>query len=252
MSARVAVRPEVEFRVGLGSCGIANGARPVRDALEAADSDAEALVEFGKAYKLQPYPALLFNIARCHEVLADLRGAVVPKARILAIGDGIMTDILGAMGEDIDSLFITGGLARAETGTTDQPNPEKLVYGPLTLGDSGVICFSEGSLIDTPEGPRAVETLKPGDLVRPAVTSGKYKNGELPPFLAPHAQHREPVNLRKTEVENDSIIILGRTEEMAVFAIGRQIDRIAVLFQSGFQLLAECWFVLDNQNAHAC
>lgn len=47
----------------------------------------------------------------------------------------------------------------------NQPNPEKLVYGPLTLGDSGVICFTEGTLIDTPDGPRAVETLKPGDLV---------------------------------------------------------------------------------------
>ena len=30
------------------------------------------------------------------------------------------------MGEDIDSLFITGGLARSETRTTEAPDPEAL------------------------------------------------------------------------------------------------------------------------------
>ena len=36
----------------------------------------EALVEFEKAYKLEPLPELLFNIARCHEVLANLDLAI--------------------------------------------------------------------------------------------------------------------------------------------------------------------------------
>jgi ribonucleotide monophosphatase NagD (HAD superfamily) len=38
----------------------------------------------------------------------------------------VHTDIKGAMGEDIDSLFITGGLAAEETGTTDQPDEDAL------------------------------------------------------------------------------------------------------------------------------
>ena len=46
--------------------------------------------------------------------------------RILAIGDGIRTDVLGGMGENIDTLFITGGLAREETGTVGQPDPARL------------------------------------------------------------------------------------------------------------------------------
>ena len=51
----------------------------------------------------------------------------VPDSRILCIGDGINTDIKGAMGEDLDSLFITGGLgARPKPRTTDQPEPEAL------------------------------------------------------------------------------------------------------------------------------
>ena len=46
--------------------------------------------------------------------------------RILAIGDGPHTDIAGAMGEDIDSLFITGGLAAAETKTDGAiPTPKR-------------------------------------------------------------------------------------------------------------------------------
>jgi HAD superfamily hydrolase (TIGR01459 family) len=49
-----------------------------------------------------------------------------PDSQILAIGDGAQTDIKGAMGEDIDSLFISGGLARADTKTSHQPDPEAL------------------------------------------------------------------------------------------------------------------------------
>lgn len=53
-------------------------------------------------------------------------GIDIPTSRILAIGDGVKTDINGAMGEDIDSLFISGGLAAKETQTTDSPNPDAL------------------------------------------------------------------------------------------------------------------------------
>ncbi|AHM04318.1 HAD superfamily protein involved in N-acetyl-glucosamine catabolism [Roseibacterium elongatum DSM 19469] len=53
-------------------------------------------------------------------------GRPASTERILAIGDGIRTDVLGGMGESIDTVFITGGLAREETGTQRQPDPEKL------------------------------------------------------------------------------------------------------------------------------
>ncbi|WP_425091785.1 TIGR01459 family HAD-type hydrolase [Tropicimonas sp. S265A] len=72
---------------------------------------------FGK-----PHPPI-YDLARAR--LAEL-GKVPATDRLLAIGDGIATDIQGAQGEDIDSLFITGGLAAAETGTDRQPDPAKL------------------------------------------------------------------------------------------------------------------------------
>ena len=53
-------------------------------------------------------------------------GAIPRPRGILAIGDGARTDIRGAMGEDMDSLFITGGLARAETRTAEAPDPDAL------------------------------------------------------------------------------------------------------------------------------
>ncbi|MCI2395261.1 TIGR01459 family HAD-type hydrolase [Aliiroseovarius sediminis] len=72
---------------------------------------------FGK-----PHPPI-YDLAR-RRMIAE--GRSVSDNRILAIGDGIATDIKGALGEDIDSLFITGGLARDETKTHNQPDPDAL------------------------------------------------------------------------------------------------------------------------------
>ena len=72
---------------------------------------------FGK-----PHPPI-YDLAR--RKIAALEIDVDPS-RILAIGDGVHTDIDGAMGEDIDSLFISGGLAAAETKTSHQPDPDAL------------------------------------------------------------------------------------------------------------------------------
>lgn len=72
---------------------------------------------FGK-----PHPPI-YDLAR-RRLAAE--GHDVDNAGILAIGDGILTDISGAMGEDIDSLFITGGLAAIETRTTRQPDEKAL------------------------------------------------------------------------------------------------------------------------------
>lgn len=72
---------------------------------------------FGK-----PHPPI-YDLARRR--LAEL-GRDIPASDILAIGDGVQTDIAGAVGEEIDSLFISGGLAAAETRTRHDPEPEAL------------------------------------------------------------------------------------------------------------------------------
>lgn len=72
---------------------------------------------FGK-----PHPPI-YDLARRR--YAALTGSM-SDPRIIAIGDGIRTDILGAQQEDIDSLFITGGLAAAETKTGVDPDVNAL------------------------------------------------------------------------------------------------------------------------------
>ncbi len=72
---------------------------------------------FGK-----PHPPI-YDLARRR--LAAVTPNIADSA-ILAVGDGVLTDIAGAMGEDIDSLFISGGLAAVETKTAHQPDPSAL------------------------------------------------------------------------------------------------------------------------------
>lgn len=72
---------------------------------------------FGK-----PHPPI-YDLARRR--LSEIKPGI-PDSAILAVGDGVKTDIAGAMGEDIDSLFISGGLAAAPTRTDRQPDPEAL------------------------------------------------------------------------------------------------------------------------------
>ncbi len=72
---------------------------------------------FGK-----PHPPI-YDLARRR--LAEVDKSIQDED-ILAIGDGPHTDISGAMGEGLDALFITGGLAAEETKTSHQPEPEAL------------------------------------------------------------------------------------------------------------------------------
>ncbi|WP_372609429.1 TIGR01459 family HAD-type hydrolase [Aquicoccus sp.] len=85
---------------------------------------ARLYIEMGgeSLYFGKPHPPI-YDLARRR--LAEL-GPPPSDSRILAIGDGLHTDIQGAMGEEIDSLYITGGLAREITKTTQQPDKEAL------------------------------------------------------------------------------------------------------------------------------
>jgi HAD superfamily hydrolase (TIGR01459 family) len=75
---------------------------------------------FGK-----PYPPIY---ALAKRALYDLLGEDISSDGILCVGDGLLTDIAGAMGENLDSIFIAGGLMAEETETSPAggPNPAKL------------------------------------------------------------------------------------------------------------------------------
>ena len=64
----------------------------------------------------KPYPMVY---ARARAMLRDMTGLETP--RLLAIGDGPKTDILGAQAANIDTLFIAGGLAGASEADIETP-----------------------------------------------------------------------------------------------------------------------------------
>ena len=50
----------------------------------------------------------------------------VARAEVLAIGDGMLTDIKGASDNGIDALYVSGGIHARDYGHPDNPEPEQL------------------------------------------------------------------------------------------------------------------------------
>lgn len=70
---------------------------------------AQIYAQLGGTVRMAGKPhAPIYGLAR--EALTRIAGREMPDARILAIGDGIGTDILGAQNQGLDALFIAGGM----------------------------------------------------------------------------------------------------------------------------------------------
>lgn len=69
-------------------------------------------------YYGKPHPPV-YDLARRRLGLED--------PRILCVGDGVNTDVQGGIAEELDTLFVTGGIAAAEFGPdTNAPDPRLL------------------------------------------------------------------------------------------------------------------------------
>lgn len=59
--------------------------------------------------------------------LGELAGAPVGETQVLAIGDGMLTDIKGAVNAGIDALYVSGGIHYRDYGdSSDAPDPARL------------------------------------------------------------------------------------------------------------------------------
>ena len=90
---------------------------------------------FGK-----PHPPI-YDLAR-RRLDTLLRGR---DSAILCIGDGINTDIQGGQSEDLDTLFVTGGIAAADFGP-DASNPDPALLQPWLDAKSLSPTFAIGHL----------------------------------------------------------------------------------------------------------
>lgn len=71
----------------------------------------------------KPHPPIYeLALARLGEHL----GRTPDRDRVLAVGDGLMTDIKGAVGQGLAALLITAGIHSAEFGAPDAPDPQKV------------------------------------------------------------------------------------------------------------------------------
>lgn len=77
----------------------------------------------------------------------------------------VAVDGLAAGQTSVNLPVLVGPNQTTTTLQFNQPNPDTLTYGTLSPGDSGAACFTAGTLVDTPDGPRRVEELRPGDRV---------------------------------------------------------------------------------------
>lgn len=71
----------------------------------------------------KPY-APVYEEARLR--LAAVCGRPFDHLRVLAIGDGLPTDIRGAYTQKIDVLFVTSGIHGADFGSLDDPDPKRI------------------------------------------------------------------------------------------------------------------------------
>lgn len=62
----------------------------------------------------------------CMEEFAARRGKAVDRAEVLAIGDGIATDVEGAARQGVDALFVSGGIHGSEAGHDADGSPPAL------------------------------------------------------------------------------------------------------------------------------
>ncbi|TPK87425.1 MULTISPECIES: TIGR01459 family HAD-type hydrolase [unclassified Mesorhizobium] len=71
----------------------------------------------------KPY-APIYEVAM--KEVAEVLGRPVERSQVLAIGDGIMTDVKGAADNGFDVLYVSGGIHARDYGDALRPDPAKL------------------------------------------------------------------------------------------------------------------------------
>ena len=74
------------------------------------------------------------------QAASELLGRIPEKHEVLAIGDGVLTDVKGASDHGLDVLFVTAGIHAGEYGAPMEPDRTKLLaflekhgYGPVAV-----------------------------------------------------------------------------------------------------------------------
>ena len=88
--------------------------------------------------------------------MTDGTGGSVTADEVVVVTNGDSTQTL---------IFADGTSITVAPGTLDLTDTETQISDLVTMGIAPPPCYAPGTMIDTPDGPRAVETLLVGDLV---------------------------------------------------------------------------------------
>ena len=104
-----------------GVCAHAHESQPGTLDLRQVDRDRYEVLWRAPIYFGKPHPPI-YDLAR-RRLAALMDG----DPQILCIGDGVSTDVQGGIAENLDTLFVTGGIEAAAFGPDPaQPDPELL------------------------------------------------------------------------------------------------------------------------------
>src|SRR5262245_6309728 len=88
------------------------------------------------------------------------------------------------------------------------------------------------------------------DPLRPSATRRQDEHRRLAAGGAPAFQNRETVDLRKAEVENDQVELLGLAAEPGSLTIGSNLDRVSGPLERRHDVRSDRRLVLGEENAH--
>jgi len=90
-----------------------------------AGSLAKLYAEMGGTVRIAGKPHHpIYDLA--HRMLDEISGEKLNKQNIVAIGDGLPTDVAGAKAYDVPMLYISGGIHSAEYGEAKTPDEKRL------------------------------------------------------------------------------------------------------------------------------
>lgn len=93
------------------------------------------------------------------------------------------------------------------------PRNEQLPFDAFPNTPPGVPCFVAGTLIDTASGPRAIETLRPGDLVR-TLDHGMQPLRWIGTRTVSGMGHFAPVRIAAGAIGNDHVLQVSQQHRM--------------------------------------
>ena len=94
--------------------------------------------------------------------------------------------------------------------------------------------------------------LEPAQLRREIGARGEDHDGQLGPALSQLSQHRQPVDAREQEVEDDEVVRCAACPVDCLGAVSRPVDSESFRLETSHEERKDTRLILHDQDPHAC